>query len=200
MEGARGRVGVLRRWVRLAIVGAAILVLVAAGNLLTRSTVQAVICTDIWLGGVDNDFGTAGNWSTGAVPTSVDDVCITATKITNPPAKADTYVVVLNASFSIRSLTIGGPNGTQTLLVPASGAQLSLSAASAIGANGVITMGDTGSGDSLLCCAGVTLTNLGNLNTVTGSGGNRFLRLNFTNEASGTVVIGGPTPQDDAGR
>ena len=61
------------------------------------------------------NFGTPGNWSTNMVPGSGDDVCITATTTTNPAAVADTYTVILNGGFSIHSLTLGGPNGTQTV-------------------------------------------------------------------------------------
>ena len=165
------------------------------GNKIGRLTLTC----DTWLGTVDGNFGTAGNWSTGAVPTTADDVCITATTKTGPAAKFDTYTVLLNGTFTVHSLALGGPNGTQTLVIPASGVALNLNATSSIGANGVLTMGDAGSGTSALCCAGTTLTNAGHLNTVLGGGGNRFLRINLTNTASGTVDIGAPTFQDGVG-
>ena len=56
-------------------------------------------CSTTWIGGIDNNFGTAGNWSAGTVPGSSDDVCITATTITSPAAVADTYTVILNGNF-----------------------------------------------------------------------------------------------------
>jgi streptogramin lyase len=165
------------------------------GNKIGRLTLTC----DTWLGTVDGNFGTAGNWSTGAVPTSADDVCITATTKTGPAAKFDTYTVLLNGTFTIHSLALGGPNGTQTLVIPASGVALNLNASSSIGANGVLTMGDAGTGTSALCCAGTTLTNTGHLNTMVGGGGSRFLRLNLTNTASGIVDIGAATSQDGVG-
>jgi len=188
----------MRRWLRFAVAGGGIVALAAIGILMARSTVQAATCTDTWVGGNGN-FNTPTSWSTGAVPTAADDACITATTTTVPAAMLDTYTVVLNGTFSVRSLTIGGPNGTQTLIIPGSGAQLTLSTASTINSNGVLVMGDAGTGTSTLCCSGVTLTNTGHLNAVLGGGGNHYLRLNLTNAASGTIDIGGPTSQDGVG-
>src|SRR5207245_1404797 len=56
---------------------------------------------------------------------------------------------------------------------------------------GTITLGDAGSGYSLL--GGAPLTNTGVLRTVSGGGGGRLLRLNVTNAAGGNVDIAGPT-------
>ncbi|TMB65389.1 MAG: hypothetical protein E6J51_08275 [Chloroflexi bacterium] len=151
-------------------------------------TLVAQANCDTWIGGVNNDFGTAGNWSFGASPTGADDACITATTTTIPQATADTYSVVLSGGQSLHSLTLGGPNGTQTLMMPANGAQLTLGADSTINANGIFTLGDTGSGDNTLCCAGVLLTNSGHLNTV-GAIGNRNVRVNIANVAGGTLDI-----------
>src|SRR5437879_5978135 len=66
------------------------------------SAASGVPC-DTWIGGVDNNFGTAGNWSTGFVPGPNDDACITG-----PTALGDTYTVIANGGFSIHSLTLGG--------------------------------------------------------------------------------------------
>ena len=44
-------------------------------------------CTDVWTGASSNDWGTAANWSTGAVPGTSDDVCI-------PSGVADLPVVL----------------------------------------------------------------------------------------------------------
>ncbi len=194
-----GASGGARRWIWRAILGFGIAGFVAAGLLTTPHGTLAAACTDTWVGGSGN-FSAAASWSKLAVPTSADDACITATTITIPPAAADVYQVTLDAGFSVHSLTIGGPNGTQTLLIPSNGAALTLSAASTINSNGVLTMGDSGTGNSTICCSGANLTNLGNINTVTGGGqANRFVRVNITNAASGTVVIGGATVFDDLG-
>src|SRR2546426_4095059 len=179
----------MRRGVRLGIVGGAVVALVATGIVVTRSTGQAAACADSWNGG-SGDFNTPTSWSTGAVPTSTDDACITA---------AGTYTVTLNGSVSIRSLSLGGASGTQTLVLAANGEQLNLSAASSINANGVLTMGDTGSGSASVGTAGVTLPNSGHLNTVAGAGGSRFLHTDLINAASGTIDLAGPTIQDGGG-
>src|SRR5438093_10132504 len=60
-------------------------------------------CTDTWVGGVDDNFGTAGNWSAGHVPGDSDDVCIT-----EPTSGGDTYTVIANGTFAVHSLTLGG--------------------------------------------------------------------------------------------
>jgi hypothetical protein len=194
-----GAGGGTRRWIWRAVLGCAIGGLAATGLLATQHGTQAAACTETWVGGVDTNFSTAGNWSPAVVPGATDDVCITATTSTIPKAAADTYTVTLNGSFSIRSLTLGAPNGTQTLLLPAGNDQLTLNAASTINANGVLTLGDAGTGSSVLCCAGINLTNVGHLNTVTGGGGSRYFRLNVTNGPGGTVDIAAPTLQDGMG-
>ncbi|MFI5366175.1 MAG: beta strand repeat-containing protein [Candidatus Binatia bacterium] len=152
-------------------------------------------CSSIWIGGVDGNFGTAGNWSTLTVPGDGDDVCITATTATNPPAVADTYTVMLDGNFSIHSLTLGGSNGTQTLVVPAGNLQLNLDTDSAVTAHGILTLGDNGGGYSVLAGTG-TLTNSGRLNTV--AGGGSYLRMNVSNTADGIVDIGATTSVDFA--
>ena len=152
-------------------------------------------CSTTWVGGVDSNFGTAGNWSTKAVPGGGDDACINATTTTNPPAVADTYSVILNGNFGVHSLTLGGPNGTQTLVLPAGNFSFSLGADTAVTANGVLTLGDSGGGFSVLAGPG-PLTNSGHLNCTVGGGGVRYLRVNITNAAAGIVDIGTTTNQD----
>ena len=60
---------------------------------------------------------------------------------------------------------------------------------------GTITLGDSGGGFSVLQKPGA-LTNSGQLNTIAGGGGGRFLRLNISNAAAGTIDIGTTTFQD----
>src|SRR5260370_39000209 len=128
----------MRRWLRFAVAGGGIVALAAIGILMARSTVQAATCSDTWVGGNGN-FNTPASWSTGVVPGIADDACITAPPTTVPPATLDTYTVTLNPSVSVRSLTIAGPNGTQTLLSPGRRAQLTLVAATRLSSNGVLT-------------------------------------------------------------
>ena len=153
------------------------------------------ICGTTWIGGVNSNFGTAGNWSTGMVPGNGDDACITATTTTRPTAVADTYSVIVNGNFSVHSLTLGGPNGTQTLVLPASNLTFSFGGDSAITPNGILTLGDSGGGFSVLTGSG-TLSNSGHLNAITGGGGNRYLRSSISNTVAGTIDIATTTIQD----
>jgi fibronectin-binding autotransporter adhesin len=72
---------------------------------------NAAAACDSWTNASGGSWATASNWSTGAVPSTTDDVCITL---------PGTYTVVLApyssaGGDSIASLTIGGGEGTQTL-------------------------------------------------------------------------------------
>jgi fibronectin-binding autotransporter adhesin len=156
-------------------------------------------CSTTWVGGTDDNFGTADNWSTKTVPGGGDDVCITATTTTNPAAVADTYTVIINGNFAVHSLMLGGPNGTQTLVIPAANVQLGLGASSVVAPNGVLTLGDSGGGYSILAGSG-TLTNSGHLNTIQGGGGGniRYLRMSISN-AAGTLDIAAPDTRQDQG-
>jgi hypothetical protein len=157
-------------------------------------------CSRTWVGGVDSNFGTAGNWSPASVPGSSDDVCITATTTTNPAAVADTYTVIVNGNFTVQSLTLGGPNGTQTLVIPGANVFFTLGADSVVTAHGVLTLGDGGGGYSVLAGPNAILTNSGQLKTIQGGGNVRFLRVNITNAPGGTVDIAATdTRQDSSG-
>jgi hypothetical protein len=171
-----------------------LLVIVGALGLVAGSAQAA--CTATWIGGNGN-FGSAANWSTAGVPGSGDDVCITATTTTNPAAAADTYTVLLNGNFPVRSLTLGAPNGHQTLVLPSANSIFRVDADSTINVNGTFILGDSGGGYSVLRGPGA-LTNNGQLNTIVGGGNFRYLRLNITNNPGGTVNIGSDTRQDAA--
>src|SRR5207244_13083354 len=62
---------------------------VHGATIVAATPTPAPTCSgDTWIGGVDNNFGTPGNWSTRAVPGASDDACITATTTTSPPPVA----------------------------------------------------------------------------------------------------------------
>jgi hypothetical protein len=72
---------------------------------------NAAAACDSWTNAAGGSWATASNWSTGVVPSTTDDVCITL---------PGTYTVTLApyssaGGDSIASLTIGGGAGTQTL-------------------------------------------------------------------------------------
>jgi hypothetical protein len=158
---------------------------------------------NVWIGG-DGAFSTPTNWSLGFMPTSVDDACITATTTTTPPAKADTYTVLVNGDFPVNSLTLGGANGTQTLDIQ-SGKRLTLLANSSINARGVMILGDAGNGDAWLGCpsgclsTGPVLTNSGTVKTVQGGGGRRHVQTFVVNAAGGTIDIAAADSVQDGG-
>ena len=163
------------------VLGASTLGVVVSSVLLPISKAFAVTCTDSWKNTSGGNFGTAADWSTGSVPSSSDDACITA---------AGTYTVTDSATYSVHSLTLGGSSGTQTLVL-GSGDALGLLADSTINTNGVLTLGDAGSGNSTLAGGNsVTLTNHGNLDAVLGGGGIRLVHLNADNASDGTVGVG----------
>jgi hypothetical protein len=83
---------------------------------LLGGTARAAGCSDSWIGG-SGSWGDTSHWSTGAVPTSADDACITA---------AGTYTVTLTTltdhygnedTANVAGLTLGATSGTQTLIV-----------------------------------------------------------------------------------
>ena len=163
------------------LLGASTLGVGVSSVLLPIPRAVAVTCTDSWTNTSGGNFGTPGNWSTGSVPSSSDDACITA---------AGTYTVTDSATYSVHSLTLGGSSGTQTLGL-GSGDALGLLADSTINTNGVLTLGDAGNGNSTLAGGNsVTLTNDGNLDAVLGGGGLRVVHLNVDNASDGNVDVG----------
>jgi hypothetical protein len=87
---------------------------------LTASVASAQACTDSWKNPVSGSWATAADWSTGEVPFATDEVCITV---------PGTYTVTLAPYFishehlppaeqagdKVKSLTLGGSSGAQTL-------------------------------------------------------------------------------------
>jgi len=145
-----------------------------------------------WIGG-SGDFGSASNWSTGAVPTSNDDVCIDATTTTNPAAAADTYTVTIdNAYYTVNSLTLGGPAGHQAVVIAALNVGLSVNNASSINGNGELDLG-SGAGGFAMLAGPATVTNAGSLVTV---GGDPRIEVNFVNASGGGVDIARSTRFD----
>src|SRR5438128_3591910 len=161
----------MRRWLRLAVVGSAIVALAATGSILTRSAATTIDATaasfaqltggggsavqypatgvtivapapcDYWIGGNGN-FSTATNWSMGAVPNSAFDACITQTTSSTPPAAADTYTVLVDGGNSVGTLQLGGPGGTQTLQLAGNNMPFYINTVGTINTNGVLLIGD----------------------------------------------------------
>jgi hypothetical protein len=153
---------------------------------------RATGCTDSWTGlAGDGQWTTAGNWSTGQVPSSTDDVCITL---------SGTYTVTVGGgggvgSTSVDSLTIGGSSGTQTLEISgidSSGNTILTAGSVTNDANGSILLDCLTSGSSP-CTGGAVslqatsgqLTNAGTITTTAANTAN--LLGNITN--TGTLTI-----------
>src|SRR5580700_9664619 len=84
----------------------ATLAIVVSGTGTARA---AGTCTDSWKAAANGDWSEAAKWSTGSVPASSAEVCITV---------AGTYTVTAESSSSsldVKSLTIGPESGSATL-------------------------------------------------------------------------------------
>ncbi|MDA2925287.1 hypothetical protein MYX65_11685, partial [Acidobacteria bacterium AH-259-L09] len=91
-----------------------------------------------WKAPVSGNWNEPTNWNTGTVPGASDNVFITVD---------GTYTVTLNVNATVASLTVGASTGAQTLSI--GGTTLTLSGASNINSNGILTLGGSlaGSGD-----------------------------------------------------
>jgi fibronectin-binding autotransporter adhesin len=151
-------------------------------------------------GEVDDQFGTNNNWSFGLVPDQTEDACITATTTTVPPTATDSYTVLDSGNPTVRTLTLGGPSGTQTLTIPSS-STFNIESDSAIGPRGVLVIGSGAPGASALGCQGIpctpnhpVLSNSGTIDTVLGDGSVRHVQqVLIANMAGGTFDVVGNT-------
>jgi hypothetical protein len=173
----------------------------AAGAPARPTATPAVACTDHWKTAASGAWSTASNWSTGVVPSSTDDACIT---------KAGTYTVTLNGEAAANTLSLGGASGTQTLDVqgdPAGVAILTLSSdGSTINENGVFILDaeDVADAGYAEVTGGndpdVTLTNSGtfeSLDAVTSSSAD-YIGVDLVNDSGATVRLAGENTDETA--
>jgi hypothetical protein len=179
-----GLTSYLRLGRREYISGLMVAVIVGVGLVVCMpSTAHASGCEDSWTNTAGGSWFEGSNWSKGTTPTSEEEACIAA---------AGTYTVVMtqeSGTVSVKSLTVGGASGTQTLAVGSScsvNAVLTTTKGITNGAQGAITLTN---GDG--CGDGVTLsgpiTNAGTLTVEPEHGGARSLQGNLTN--TGTLAI-----------
>jgi hypothetical protein len=143
-----------------------------------------------WTNAAGGNWNTPGNWDSG-VPGSGDNAIIDL---------AGTYTVTLDVNPTVTSFSLGAASGTQTL--SASGRTITISAASTIGANGVLllttgTVSGTGTLDNhgTITSRVTTTINIGLTTTpgsllrVEGAGGSSSLTVanGFTN--NGTIEM-----------
>ena len=118
---------------RLRSTGAALL-LMMLGALGAATSAHAASC-DTWKNATSGSWTEGVNWSTGAAPTSGESACIT---------EPGTYTVTAKgAAITVKSLTLGGASGTQTLAVATSnGGDMHLATTSglAVEAHGAVVL------------------------------------------------------------
>jgi hypothetical protein len=166
------------------------------------SAARASGCTDSWTDAAGGDWFAPGNWSSDAPPGPEDEACI---------ALSGTYTVSMiqsGAPVSVRSLTIGGAAGTQTLAIGACSAadvaSLSTSAGIGNGPRGAIVLapspaeGETCGAPPGSVTLGGAIANAGSLTVEPVSDGAlRDLSGDLTN--TGTLVFEADTTFDGTG-
>ncbi len=164
-----------------------------------RPHVRPLACTDSWKTAASGPWSTPANWSTGAVPTSSDNVCITI---------AGTYAVTISGSASAGTIVLGTSSGKESLKIignASTSSTLNLSAAtgSQIKAKGVLKVNSKNvSGAGFAMIAGgptVDLVNNGTILTAGGTDAPNYVRVNITNNSGGTVKIKGANTKEDSG-
>ena len=153
----------------------------------------AASCTDSWAKAENGSWSTASDWSSGKVPGSGDEVCITA-------SSASPYTVTLTGGVSVKTLKLGDASGAkQTLLVggPLSSATLSVSTSGEIETTGVLDL-ESGSGFSATLNGGATIGSRGEVISSASASGVNFLETPLANATGGTVEVkSGELRQDD---
>jgi hypothetical protein len=171
---------------------------------LAPSSAHAAGCTDEWTNTAGGSWFTPSNWSNGLPPKAEEEACITA---------SGTYTVTMTQTattgpVTIRSLTVGGISGTQTLTVAvcSSKDEATLSATAGIGngAQGVIELTGVppGAGEACGAPGSTTLSgSIGNAGKIVvepvSNGSSRHLQGNLTN--TGTLAIEANTAYDGTG-
>lgn len=170
------------------------------------------MATKYWTGGAgDNNFATAGNWSTGTAPTA-GDVCVLAS---DPSSGVDNISSGDNSSLGLITLIVG-PNWSGNIGTTTVGLTLDLTALEYSGQGSVahisghttttakVTISDTGTGDMPLRIGGsntiteLTMTDAKGTVQVDGSGGRtittvsligarRTAVLDLTHQASSAI-------------
>ncbi len=170
------------------------------GPVSTTVTVNAPSAgTATWIGGVSNDWFTAQNWSTCAVPTCATNVIIN--EVTAP----NVHPVIASGTAACQNLNInGGPPPVSTLLTISAGATLDIcgdythnSGADNVSYNGSSTIRFVGSTPQTynVLSGGVTFgsVHINNGSTVTISGANMNLSASTNSKlrlASGRIITG----------
>jgi YVTN family beta-propeller protein len=147
---------------------------VAATTIDTHS--HLVIDTVVtWTGSTSNDWNTASNWSPGFAPTSLSNVVIPATGVTNEPS-------ISSASVIINNLTI------------AAGRTLTIAASRTLTVTGTATNSGTIAGAGSLSLSGPTLANNGPISVASALFGGAAQTVSGTGSFTGNntfIVLSG---------
>jgi fibronectin-binding autotransporter adhesin len=167
---------------------AGILAMVAL-SVWTPSAAHAQSCQDSWTNTAGGSWFEGANWSNKAPPSSTEEACITA---------SGTYTVTLTSggSVTVKSLTLGGESGTQSLVLGNATNQtltFDATAALAVGAHGALTLTDGvgQNGQNVTVESGSTITNAGTITTEQDQGGGRIIKAGLSNK--GTLAINANT-------
>lgn len=140
-------------------------------------------CTVSWVNPAGGSWEDETNWSTGALPGGADDVCIDVAGI---------YEVAFDGTTTVHSLSVGGPSGTQTLVVHKgeNADVLTVDAATTIQANGVLQLASSDPSRSMALEATGGVVNHGTLRFAAGPALSN-LYGDLTNAAEGRVEVHG---------
>jgi hypothetical protein len=153
-------------------------------SLLAPVSAYASGCTDTWTNTAGGSWFEGANWSTKAPPTSSEEACIT---------EAGTYTVEMaqKSTVTVKSLTIGGASGTQTLVVASTNslnAVLTTSSGITNNKHGAITLTNAETSGNNVTIAG-SISNAGKITTEPAHGGQRNLQGNLTNIEAGVLSV-----------
>ncbi len=148
------------------------------------SAAHASGCTNSWVAKGSGSWFVASNWSKKAVPTSEDEVCITENGTASYTVEMDQ-----TSTVTVKSLTVGGSEHTQTLVVASTNglnAILTTTAGITNGTHGAITLTNAETNGNNVTVVG-PISNAGTITSEPAHGGQRNLQGNLTN--TGTLAI-----------
>ena len=191
LHGCAPSLSALRTILAVALITAAATLALVVSGTGTGTARAAGTCTDSWKTAVNGDWKEPGKWSTGSVPSSSAEVCITV---------AGTYTVTADSSsssLSVKSLTVGPESGSATLSLRGLGctASTNFNATANITTTpfGTIQLtnanGSCSEAEDVNLNWGGTFANAGKITVAAGTaGGTRELEGNLTN--TGKISIG----------
>jgi fibronectin-binding autotransporter adhesin len=171
-------------------IGAAAAALAAALALTVFSPAAAhgTSCQDSWTNAAGGSWFEGADWTTKAPPSAGEEACITL---------SGTYTVTLTtgSTVTVKSLTLGGESGTQTLSLgntTNATATLDATAAIGVGAHGALTLTDgPGANGQTVTLESPSIADSGAITSEPDQGGARDLKGSLTNK--GTLAINANT-------